>query len=452
MTQWPDKEGQKTIYNNVSGDASPDRYYFGMVILSCTVATYGLLSNSTAVVIGAMLIAPLMGPILGGALAVATNSNPLLKMSAKAEALGAVTAVVLAALLTLVLPSAELTPEVLARTTPTILDLVVALASGAAGTYAMCVKPQGATLPGVAIATALMPPLCVVGIGLAKQNFSVVSGAFLLFLANMIAINVAAIAMFELAGFSRDSCHDGTCKTGDAKKTTYRMLYPVVLLIVISIPLAFIMYKTYSHANIEKVIKTSLIESLEAIAPHSTLISTDYREQDNRYQVDAAFRTTKIIMPENIRQMENLLELRLGKPVGVSADVVLVQKVNDKTNIDTFQALLPKVKEKEIVEVVRSSTPEEVIDSVLQEKLALLPNSKLEDYTLEYRKGEGTYKVTVKISSASPVDDKLSKTIQNILEERLKRRVEVNIESKAIQNNPAAPQKSNGSLLYEEPK
>lgn len=428
MTQWPDQEGQEKIYKNILGDASPDRYFFGMVILSCTVATYGLLSNSTAVVIGAMLIAPLMGPILGGALAVATNSNALLKMSAKAEALGVITAVVLAALLTLVLPRAELTPEVMARTTPTILDLVVALASGAAGTYAMCVKPQGATLPGVAIATALMPPLCVVGIGLAKQNFYVISGAFLLFLANMIAINVAAIAMFELAGFSSDSCHEGTC-IDNRKHKTHRMLYPLVLLIVISIPLAFIMYKTYGNANTEKIINSSLIESLEVIAPQSTLISATYREQDNRYEVDAAFRTTKIIMPENIRQMENLLELRLGKPVGVSADVVLVQKVNDKTNIDTFQTLLPKVTEKEIVEVIKSSTPEEVIDSVLREKLALLPSSKLDDYTFEYRKGTGTYKITATVSTSSLLDNNFGKTIQKILEERLKRRVEVKLET-----------------------
>lgn len=437
MTQWPSREEQKTIYKNISNDASPDRYFFGMVVMSCTVATYGLLSNSTAVVIGAMLIAPLMGPILGGALAVATNSNTLFKISVKAEALGAVTAVVLAALLTLILPQAELTSEVMARTTPTILDLVVALASGAAGTYALCVKPQGATLPGVAIATALMPPLCVVGIGLAKQSFAVLSGAFLLFLANMIAINVAAIATFELAGFSRDICHDGTCDPEEGKKR-YRVLYPVVLLIVISIPLAYIMVKTYSHANTEKIIKSSLVETLEVIAPQSTLMSAEHRENGERYEIDAAFRTTKIIVPENIRQMENLLELRLGKPVAVSADVILVQKVNDKSNIDTFQALLPKIKEKEIVEVVRSSTPEDVIDSVLQEKVALLPGAKLEDYTLEYRKGAGTYLITVKILSNSPVDNNLAKTLQNILEERLKRRVEVRLAITEL-SKPIAP-------------
>lgn len=425
MAKWPNTEERVSIYKSVFGDASPDQYFLGMVILSCTVATYGLLSNSTAIVIGAMLIAPLMGPILGGALAVATNNLLLLKISAKAEALGAITAIVLSALLTLILPQAELTPEVMGRTTPTILDLVVALASGAAGTYAICVKPQGATLPGAAIATALMPPLCVVGIGLAKQNFPVVSGSFLLFLANMIAINVAAIAMFEVAGFSNDFCRNGICTSEKENRTRYRILFPVILLIVISIPLAFIMFRTYSQASTEKVIHNSLTESLDMIAPHSTLISSKYDKTDNRFVIDAAFRTTKIIDPENIRQMENLLELRLGKPVKISADVVLVQKVNDTASIDTFQSLLPKITEKQVVEVVKSSTPEEVIDNVLKEKIALISNAKLDDYTLEYSKSSGTYMVTVKVISEAPLDEKMTKTIRNILEERLKRRVDV---------------------------
>ena len=155
--------------------------------------------------------------------------------------------------------------------------------------------------------------------------------------------------------------------------------------------------------------------------------------------MDAAFRTTKIIAPENIRQMENLLELRLGKPVSVSADVVLVQKVDDKKNIDTFQALLPKIKEKEIVEVVKSSTPEDIIESILREKLALLPDAQLEDYTFEYHKGTGTYNVVANITSPSPIDNKLNQTIQKILEESLKRRVEVKFEFTGISSKPLTP-------------
>ena len=192
------------------------------------------------------------------------------------------------------------------------------------------------------------------------------------------------------------------------------------------------MYKTYSHANTEKVIKSSLTESLDSIAPHSTLISVDYQETDGKIKVGAAFRTTKIMIPENIRQMENLLELRLGKPVSVNADVVLVQKVDDKTNIDTFRELLPKVKEKEVVEVVKTSTPEEIIEIVVREKVSLLPNVSFEDFTLEYRKSSGTYVIGIKLSGNIPGDDKLSNTIKNILEERLKRRVEVKIQASPI--------------------
>lgn len=438
MTHWPNPEQRKAALTAIAEDASPTRYYFFMVILSCTVATYGLLSNSTAVVIGAMLIAPLMGPILGGALAVVTNSQRLLALSVKAEVLGAAAAVVLAALLTLVLPRADLTPEVLARTKPTILDLVVALASGAAGTYALCVKPQGATLPGVAIATALMPPLCVMGIGLAKQNFEVVSGALLLFLANMAAINVAAIAIFELGGFSSRRSPDGSAPPGSRLPPLHRLAFPVAVLLAVSVPLGFIMYQTYRQADTEQLITESLQESLDLLAPHSTLLSVKVQEEDRHYAVAAAVRTTKIILPENIRQMENLLELRLGRPVTMAADVVLVQKVTDQKNIDSFQALLPKVTEKEIVEVVRSSTPEEVIEQVLQEKISLLPQGKLEDYHLTYQKGSATYTITATISTAAPADEKLAPAIRTVLEERLKRRVELSLDVRVQPPPPPA--------------
>ena len=129
--------------------------------------------------------------------------------------------------------------------------------------------------------------------------------------------------------------------------------------------------------------------------------------------------------------MENLLELRLGKAVKVSADVVLVQKVNDEKNIDSFQALLPKIKEKEIVEVVRSGTPEEIIEQAIKEKLSLLPDVELEDYRFSYQRGGSTYQIEAVIVSAKPIEESVRKSLQAVLEERLKRRVEVQLRIKA---------------------
>jgi len=424
---WLKPEVQKKIFNHVMHDSIPDRHYFVMVILSCTVATYGLLSNSTAVVIGAMLIAPLMNPILGGALAISTGNNALLKISARSLVMGTVTSVILAVVLTLILPASELTSEVLSRTSPTILDLIIALASGAAGTYAMCFKPHGATLPGVAIATALMPPLCTVGIGLAKQNFGVVTGAFLLFLANMIAINVAASITFRFSGFSSYSCESS--EKDNCQPLRYRLAYSLILLAIISIPLAWIMYKTYSHANTTRLIKTTLTESINLLAPQSKLISIEFNESEKRYDISSVFQTTVALKPDNIRQFENLLEYKLGKAVALKADVILIQKANNKTSIDTFQQFLPKIKEKEIVNIVKSSTPEEIIETTVIEKLALLPGSNLDDFSFEYKNGLGTYYVHLIIASPTPVDPDFEKTIAGILEEKLNRRVIVKTSS-----------------------
>ena len=418
------QEEKEQIYANILKESKPDRYFYVMVILSCTVATYGLLSNSTAVVIGAMLIAPLMGPILGGALGIALNSNEVFKVSAKAEVLGSITAILLSALLTLVLPQSELTSEIIARTAPTILDLVIALASGAAGTYAICKKPGASTLPGVAIATALMPPLCVVGIGLAKQDFGIVMGALLLFLANMIAIDVAAIFLFELFGFSRNAY-----VTDINRKTSMqnRMAYPVLLLIIVSIPLSIIMWRTYRSANIDKIVNASLTDSIESMAPQSTLISTDYAEVEGRIDINAAFRTTKVMKTEDIRQMENLLELKLGKPISINADIVLVQKINNKESNNSFLQLLPVQKETKTVEVEYSKTPENIIKDVINEKISLMKNYSMDDFKFTYTDSTGTYIVTIDITGPANPDDNFRNSIQSILEERLKRRVDIKI-------------------------
>ena len=112
--------------------------------------------------------------------------------------------------------------------------------------------------------------------------------------------------------------------------------YPIILLLVISIPLAVIMYKTYNTANKADIINNSLRENISSISPHSTLISTDYNEDDEKFEINAAFRTTKNLSSDNIRQMENFLELKLGKAVKLYADVVLIQKVDNKNSLNSF--------------------------------------------------------------------------------------------------------------------
>ena len=144
-----------------------------LVLLSCSIATFGLITNSVAVIIGAMLIAPLMSPILALSLSSVAGEPRIYRRALLALIEGALLAVALSAILTwitVILPFGfltELPSEVVSRTRPTIYDLGIALAGGAAAAYALAQPHLSAALPGVAISTALMPPLCTVGIGIA---------------------------------------------------------------------------------------------------------------------------------------------------------------------------------------------------------------------------------------------------------------------------------------------
>ena len=174
--------------------------YMLMTMMSAGIAILGLLLSSGAVVIGAMLLSPLMSPILGVGFALATGKQKWLRISAKTLALGSIVAVLFAALIVLVSPLQTVTEEIASRTRPNLLDLLVALFSSIAGSYAM-IRGREGTIVGVAIATALMPPLAVVGFGLATLNWTVFFGALGLFVTNCLTIALTATIMARLYGF-----------------------------------------------------------------------------------------------------------------------------------------------------------------------------------------------------------------------------------------------------------
>lgn len=171
-----------------------------ILIFAIFTASLGLNTNSTAVIIGAMLISPLMGPILGIGLGVGINDFDLLKRSWKNFLIATLVSVLTATCYFLITPMAEAKSELLARTSPTIYDVLIALMGGLAGIIALGSRTQrmGNVIPGVAIATALMPPLCTVGFGLATANWSFAAGALYLYIINSIFI---ALATFIGAAF-----------------------------------------------------------------------------------------------------------------------------------------------------------------------------------------------------------------------------------------------------------
>ena len=188
----------KEVRASVEAEGRLSERFILMAGLSAGIATLGLLQSSTAVVIGAMLVSPLMSPIAALGFAFASFDAKRAEKAAWGLGFGALVGIAIGASLTALSPIRDPTPEILARTTPTLLDLAVATLSGIAGGYAT-VHRKGETAIGVAIATALMPPLATVGYSLAVGRLDFAGGAMLLFLTNLAAITFS----FALVGYIR---------------------------------------------------------------------------------------------------------------------------------------------------------------------------------------------------------------------------------------------------------
>ena len=196
------EERFRDLFVSVRADARIDGVYIVMMFLSTLLAAVGLYLDSAAVIIGAMILAPLMTPIMSMAMGLLRGDIPLQKQSISKILVGVVIALFCSAMFSLLFPHKPVTDEIAARINPTLLDLAVAILSGIAAAYAKSHREIMQNLAGVAIAVALVPPLAVAGIGIGTLNMAIFSQAFLLFLTNLIGIILAGALTFRVLGFS----------------------------------------------------------------------------------------------------------------------------------------------------------------------------------------------------------------------------------------------------------
>ncbi|HKM31889.1 MAG: TIGR00341 family protein [Bacteroidales bacterium] len=197
-----DKENELETIANIRAGVEFKGASLWILIFAILIASLGLNVNSTAVIIGAMLISPLMGPIIGMGLALGINDYELLKKSMRSYLIATVISIITATLFFFVSPLDHPQSELLARTSPTIYDVFIALIGGLAGFIALSTKDKGNVIPGVAIATALMPPLCTAGYGIAIGSWRFFMGAFYLYFINTVFIVVATFLGTRIRGYS----------------------------------------------------------------------------------------------------------------------------------------------------------------------------------------------------------------------------------------------------------
>lgn len=229
------------VYERISESAALNGEFIVLLIGSVLVATFGLLQNSTAVIIGAMIIAPLMMPILGFALGSIWGDIKLLSRSVITLIVGILVAVAISAFISFLVPGNDYNSEILARTGPNLFDVLVALASGFVGAYAYVNPRISPSISGVAIAVALMPPLCTIGITLGNQDLSLALGATVLFLINMVAIALAASFVFW-----RKKIHPATDSQKVVKtRAIAQIAFSSIFLIALSIPVTIFMVDSF---------------------------------------------------------------------------------------------------------------------------------------------------------------------------------------------------------------
>ncbi|MGE4430925.1 MAG: DUF389 domain-containing protein [Sphingobium sp.] len=294
------------ILKQIAEDSGWSGRYAFLILISASLSLLGLLMPSVAVLIGAMLLSPLMMPIIGLGFGIATLDFREIRRAAFALGMGSAVAVLLSVVLVSISPVQTITSEIAGRTQPTLFDLLVALLSAIAGAYAL-IRDRGGTVVGVAIAIALMPPLVVVGFGLATWNWTVFAGSLLLFLTNAVTIALTAALVARVYGFGS---HLSPHHTG------WQLVLFIVALGVLSVPLG----TALRQIAFEAVAQRQVRDTIRARFPNGARLSqVDIDFGRSPMQVRAVMLTPDIVADVD-RALARELHQRLSQSVDIHVD------------------------------------------------------------------------------------------------------------------------------------
>lgn len=292
----------------------PSLSYYFLLSLSAVIATLGLLADSAATIIGAMIIAPLIGPIMAIAYAMVLNNRRLLKRAGITLLTGVSLTVVISMAISSMIGLKSIQPEILSRANPSLMDLGVAMAAGAAGAYAKARRSIADALPGVAIAVALVPPLSVIGIGLSLKNSSVTTGAFLLFMTNLTGI-IFSGGMVLLGQ-----------RYGNLARAKNGLLVAIMVLSFLGIPLGLSLNNLLVRENVRREVE-SLIAREEMGFPNADIRVVSVRPRNDAVLVELDVTTTDLnsISQEEIETVKRFLETELDQPIDLKVQLIPVR-------------------------------------------------------------------------------------------------------------------------------
>ena len=309
------------VRSQLLDESKLDMPYLILIISSCMIATFGLLSNSTAVIIGAMLVAPLMLPIRGLAFGALVGDSFLFRTGSVSVVVGTILAVILSCLIGWLTGITNYGSEILARTQPDLLDLGIAVAAGAIGGYSKIQSKVSDTFAGTAIAVALMPPVCVVGLGLSQGNWILSRGATLLYLTNLLGIALACMVVFLSAGYA------------PLRQAGKPLLAAIILTSLLLIPLGLSFSRLVQNARIQRSIRDALTNGTVTF---QRLELTDLRVNwlEKTPQVLLSVNAQEAVTEKQVKLLESFLEREIGQQFTLIFTINRVEEVRAKEKIE----------------------------------------------------------------------------------------------------------------------
>lgn len=322
----------KLLNRNLWRIAEPSSSYYVMLFISGIIATLGLLANSAAAIIGAMIVAPLMGPIVGMAFAITVGNRRLFKRSGVAMLSGSILTVATAYFICSIVGISSMNPEILQRTQPTLIDLVIGLAAGAAGAFAQTRREVSGALPGVAIAVALVPPLSVIGIGISLGSSSVALGSTLLFLTNLAGIILSGGLIFIWQEY------------GSLTRAKRGLTASIALLALLAVPLGLSMRELIveekGRSAVNQMIRSELLTFRESDIRRIVLSS---EEEILKIKIEVAAEENSI-SKKQVDLVRLALEQNLERPVELVVNVFPMQGFHSKVGEDEKASGVRRVK------------------------------------------------------------------------------------------------------------
>lgn len=291
-----------------------DSSYLALIVGSCVIATFGLLSNSAAVIIGAMIVAPLMLPIRGMALGAMLGRVILFRNGAIAVVVGTLLAVAISYSLGLIINLPSFGSEILSRSRPTLLDLGIAVAAGAISGYAKVEPKISGSVAGTAIAVALMPPICVIGLGLSQADWWLSLGATILYVTNLLGITLSCMLTFLMVGYT---------SLAQAKKPLF---WTLALTVILLLPLGASFFRLIRQTQLETSLRRALV-SRTVTFQRLELLSSDPNWFTNPPQVRLNVRAKQPVTPRQVQLLEEFIGREMGQPFTLIFEVGEVEEV-----------------------------------------------------------------------------------------------------------------------------